>query len=64
MEQHLTYTIHKYPCAEFDWLGAASVSAGEWIVNGWIQRFILSDWLPLNARCSENSVAQRGEVVY
>lgn len=56
--------IHKYPCAEFDWLAAESVSAPEWTIKGWIQRFVLSDWIPLNGRCSENSVDQRGEVVY
>lgn len=56
--------IHNYPCTEFDWFAAESVSAPEWTIKGWIQRFVLFDWLPLNGRCSENSVAQRGEVVY
>ena len=33
---------------------------------GWLlsQSVLESDWISLNVRCSENSVAQRGEVVY
>ena len=28
--------IHNYPCAEFDWLAAESVSARERTVKGWL----------------------------
>jgi len=56
--------IHNYPCPEFDWFAAESVSAPEWTTEGWFPRFVLPDRHSLNARCSENSVAQRGEVVY
>ena len=29
-----------YNCDEFDWMDAASVSAPEWTIKGWIQRFV------------------------
>ena len=43
-------------------LTGESVSAPEWTTEGWVQRFVLPDRHSLNARCSENSVAQRGEI--
>lgn len=54
--------LGEYACDEFDCLAAESVSAPEWTTEGWVQRFVLSDRHSLNARCGENSVAQRSEI--
>ena len=35
-----------YNCDEFDWMDAASVSAPEWSVKGWLQGLVLFDWIP------------------